>query len=216
MLVAEVTVLLCRKAGPFCRTCNRAFSTRGSLNRHMEMHQPFRVKHACHLCFKEFAWPSDLTTHLRISHGSPHTRRVGRFSYTKAKLPPSWGPSLFALLAFDGIACLPFVLTHFEIYVAVPYLFWPSISSLSEGMLCLSNAGHSRFNSQQSQLYIIMAKYLLLRFNFTFTKILAMVTYWSHLMHCTECKMMTLHHSSQMFRTEDVVLDARTIAVPPH
>ncbi|XP_054933411.1 uncharacterized protein [Dermacentor andersoni] len=78
-----------RKAGPFCRTCNRTFSTRGSLNRHMEMHQPFRVKHACHLCFKEFAWPSDLTTHLRISHGSPHTRRVGRLSYTKAKLPPS-------------------------------------------------------------------------------------------------------------------------------
>ncbi|KAL3215236.1 hypothetical protein MRX96_006515 [Rhipicephalus microplus] len=78
-----------RKASPFCRTCNRAFSTRGSLNRHMEMHRPFRVKHACHLCTKEFAWPSDLTTHLRISHGSQHTRRVGRLSYTKAKLPPS-------------------------------------------------------------------------------------------------------------------------------
>ncbi|KAK8789255.1 hypothetical protein V5799_020969 [Amblyomma americanum] len=79
-----------RKTGPFCRTCNRAFATRGSLNRHMEMHRPFRVKHACHLCTKEFAWPSDLTTHLRISHGSPQTRhRVSRLGYSKVKLPPS-------------------------------------------------------------------------------------------------------------------------------
>lgn len=76
--------------GPFCRTCNRAFATRGSLNRHMEMHRPFRVKHACHLCTKEFAWPSDLTTHLRISHGSPQTRhRVSRFGYSRLRLPPS-------------------------------------------------------------------------------------------------------------------------------
>lgn len=139
---------LARKAGPFCRTCNRAFSTRGSLNRHMEMHRPFRVKHACHLCTKEFAWPSDLTTHLRISHGSSHTRRVGRLSYTKAKLPPSWDPSLFALLAFHGIVFRPFARPEFEVYLAIYYLFWPAIGLLFN-MACLLRAKLSGFDFQR-------------------------------------------------------------------
>lgn len=74
-------------SAPFCRTCNRAFATRGSLNRHMEMHRPLRVKHPCHLCIKEFAWPSDLTTHLRISHGSPQSRLGHRAP--RLRMPPS-------------------------------------------------------------------------------------------------------------------------------
>ncbi|EEC00789.1 hypothetical protein IscW_ISCW016362 [Ixodes scapularis] len=85
---------------PYCRTCNRAFATRGSLNRHMEMHRPFRVKHACHLCVKEFAWPSDLTTHLRISHGSPQSRhRIGRLRAT----PQGTAPAPAALPKFGRL-----------------------------------------------------------------------------------------------------------------
>ncbi|KAG1658580.1 Zinc finger protein 41 [Nymphon striatum] len=66
-----------------CPKCLKKFSKRSSMLRHYRIHGD-RVRHECPHCEKSFAWPDDLSAHLKKFHSSKFT--------TKYKCPVCGAP----------------------------------------------------------------------------------------------------------------------------
>lgn len=54
----------------YCPTCNKGFTEKFNMKRHMQIHFPSREKYECDECSKSFAWKDNFIRHKKAAHGA--------------------------------------------------------------------------------------------------------------------------------------------------
>ena len=57
-----------------CEACEKLFSSKETLNKHMKLHDDIKIKFTCEFCNKQFARKDGLTRHLKM-HDTNYQRK---------------------------------------------------------------------------------------------------------------------------------------------